>query len=266
MSSKFPKIVISGDDVDVKKCVTKGTSSVLLIAMIAGAVALLFGIIVSYGILLLIILFYPLFTIFLRKKALATIHGSGILVSEKQFPEIHQCVATFKDRLGIKDEISVYIVENNIINAFAVKYGKKNIILLTDDLIKGCLSTNPKALAFVIGHEMGHIALSHNSVIRSYISQHYKKLGRLDEYTADAVATELVSDINIVCSGLLLITVGYALLPYVDLNEVVIQADEVAKNKYSKKAEKTLSHPLLLNRFNKVLQNANYSVETSENI
>ena len=255
MSNAFPEIAISGADIDVKRCVTKGTASVVLIAMIIGAVALLFGIIASYGILLLVILLYPVFAIFLRKKALAVIHGSGILVSEKQFPEIHKCVEVFKDRLRIQDEISVYIVENNIINAFAVKYGKKNIILLTDDLIKGCLAVNPQALSFVIGHEMGHIALSHNSVIRLYISQHYKKLGRLDEYTADTIATKLVSDINIACSGLLLLTVGYALLPYVDFNEVVIQADEVAKNKYSKKAEKTLSHPLLLNRLNKILQN-----------
>ena len=59
-------------------------------------------------------------------------------------------------------------VEDNIANAFVVKYGKKNVVLLTDDIIHGCIASgNPKALSFVIGHELGHIALKHNGVLGS---------------------------------------------------------------------------------------------------
>jgi len=36
---------------------------------------------------------------------------------------------------------------------------------------------------------------------------------------------------------------------------IIQQAQEVAQNKFSKKAERTLSHPLLLNRLHRVLQN-----------
>lgn len=80
------------------------------------------------------------------------------------------------------------------------------------------------------------------------------RLGRLDEYSADAVASAVVGDQRIAFTGLLLLTIGYALLPYVNAGSVIRQAQEVADNKYSKKAEKSLTHPLLLNRLHRTLR------------
>ncbi|MFZ4395289.1 MAG: M48 family metallopeptidase, partial [Kiritimatiellia bacterium] len=203
----------------------------------------------------IVLLFYPLFALYLRKKAMAQIHGSGVKISEDQFPEIHQCVMDLKSRLDLNVDVDVYIVEANVVNAVAVKYGKKNVVLLTDDLIHGCLASGrPQALAFVIGHELAHIALNHTGVFRSWMAQHMKKLGRLDEYSADSVATALVSDRTIAFHGLLLLTVGYAMMPYVNPDSIVRQAQEVARNKYSKKAERTLTHPLLMNRLQRILK------------
>ncbi len=255
MSVKFPEIEIHGKQVHAKDYIEKGTGAAVFGASLVAVLGSLLGILLTYGIGLIVLLFYPLFTSHIRKKALATIHGSGIAVTEQQFPEIQKCMLTFKERLQIKKDISIYIVEANVLNALAVKYGKKNVILLTDDLIHGCLaSDNPSALSFVIGHELGHIALNHNGVFRSWMAQHLRKLGRLDEYSADSVATALVQDKAIAYTGLLLLTVGYALLPYVNPESIVLQAQEVAKNKYSKKAETTMTHPLLLNRLHRVLQ------------
>ena len=118
----------------------------------------------------------------------------------------------------------------------------------------GCLASgHPKALSFVIGHELAHIALNHNGAFRSWISKHMRKLGRADEYSADSVAAALVVDKSITLHGLLLLTVGYALLAYVNPERLLKQVHEVASNKYSKKAEKVLSHPLLLNRLQRIL-------------
>jgi Zn-dependent protease with chaperone function len=85
------------------------------------------------------------------------------------------------------------------------------------------------------------------------MSQHMKRLSRLNEYSADAVAAALVADKHIAFQGLLLLTVGYALLPYVNTESIVQQAQEVAQNKYSKKAELRLTHPLLLNRLSRIM-------------
>jgi Zn-dependent protease with chaperone function len=255
MNVTFPSITIASSvGVNPKQYVERGTGLAMCGAVFAAIIGTLLGILVSYGILLVVILFYPLIAWYLQKQAMALIHGSGVHVSARQFPEIHQCVEAFKSRLGLRKEVEVYIVEDNVINAFAVKHGKKNVVLLTDDLIHGCIASGqPQALSFVIGHELAHIALNHNSLFLSWMSQHMKRLSRLNEYSADAVAAALVADKHIAFQGLLLLTVGYALLPYVNTESIVQQAQEVAQNKYSKKAELRLTHPLLLNRLSRIM-------------
>jgi Zn-dependent protease with chaperone function len=231
-----------------------GTRLAVFLAFFVAILGTLIGIIFSYGILLIVLLIYPLFAWYFHRKSRALIHGSGICVSETQFPEIHRCVRDFADRLDLKSDVDVYIVEANIANAAAVKYGKKNLIIITDDLIHGCLASgHPEALAFVIAHELAHISLNHNGVFRSWMAQHMKKLGRLNEYSADAVAFALVGEKEPAFHGILLLTVGYALLPYVNSESIIRQAQEVAQNKYSKKAERELTHPLLLNRLYRIL-------------
>jgi Zn-dependent protease with chaperone function len=254
--NQFPEISIAGGRVDPKSCIERGTSGVLAAAFCIAIIGTLFGILLSYGILLIVLILYPLFSWYFHKKATALLHGSGVRVSDTQFPEIHRCVETFKERLGLTKEVDVYIVEAKILNAAAVRYGKKNVILLTDDLIHGSITSGkPHALSFVIAHELAHIALDHNGVFRSWMAKHMKKLGRLDELSSDTVALKLVGNRDIAFHGLLMLTVGYALLPFVNTDGIAAQAQEVFQNKYSKKAERTLTHPLLLNRLHRVLEN-----------
>jgi Zn-dependent protease with chaperone function len=142
-----------------------------------------------------------------------------------------------------------------VANAAAVRYGKKNVLLLTDDLVSGfLLAREPKALAFILGHELGHIVLGHTGMIRSFLRGAYKKLGRCDEYSADRIGAALVGNADIAFNGILLLTSGALLMPFVNRDQVKQQAEEVAVDKYSKKAERKLSHPLLLNRLRRVLQ------------
>ncbi len=255
MNTPFPEISVAGDRIDPRRFVEPGTGMALFGAWIIAILITPFLILMTYGVMLVVILCYPLIAWYLHRKAMAMIHGSGVRVDETQFPSIHACVTTFRERLGIRQDVVVYIVEDNITNAFAVRYGKKNVILLTDDLLHGCLASElPQALAFIIGHEMAHIALHHNGLIRSWIAKNMKKLGRLDEYTADSVALALIGDPRIAFHGLLLLTVGYALLPYVNSDSLIRQAREVAADKYSKKAERTLTHPLILNRIHRLME------------
>ena len=254
MTTAFPVITVDGGKVDAKRHVEAGTGRALFGAFFVAILGTLLGILLSYGILLVVLLIYPMIAWYLRKKATALIHGSGVHVGEYQFPEIHRCLTDFKARLDLKKDVDVYIVEDNVVNAMAVRYGKKNVVLLTDDLIHGCLASGcPQVLAFVIAHELAHISLNHTGLFRAWMSKHMKKLGRLDEYSADSVAAALVEDRTIAFHGLLLLTVGYALLPYVNPERIVHQAQEVAQNKYSKKAERQLSHPLLLNRLQRIV-------------
>lgn len=258
MTNTFPAISVQGQRVEAKQHVEPGTNPTVYFAFIFATLASLVGVILSYGVLLVVAIFYPMFSWHVNRKAKALIHGSGVKIGSGQFPEIYKCLSEFKERLGLAKDVDAYIVEANVINAAAVRYGKTNVILLTDDLIHGCLASGkPQALAFVIAHELAHIALNHTGLIRSWLAQHMKKLGRKDEYSADAVAMALVGDKMIAYDGLLLLTVGHAMMPFVNIDDLKKQMNDVAANKYSKKAEHSLTHPLLFHRLGRVFQSKN---------
>ena len=250
----LPTINIDGQRLDPTTCIEPGTSLAATIAslpVIFGTLAIAF---VTFGIALLVALLSPLWMGYVNRKAMALIKGSGVQIGEDQLPEIYHCVQNFSERLGLKQVPDVYLVEASVINAAAVRFGKRQTILLTDDLIDACLrSHRPNSLAYVIGHELGHIALNHNGDFRSLLRGASKRLARLDEYSCDTVATRLVGDRAIAVSGLIVLATGPQLLPHVNVEALIRQAKEVAADSYSKKAEKLLTHPLLLNRLSRIM-------------
>jgi len=252
---QFPKIAINGPRVDAKNHIEPGTGTAFAIASVLAILGTLVAIVATWGLFLVVPIVYLVIGGYLQKKARALIHGSGVQVQPNQFPEIHECVEVFKERLDIREDIDVYIVEANVANAVVVKYGKRNVILLTDDLIQGCLlSGDPRALSYVVGHELAHVALDHGGMYRKVLTSRLKKLARLDEFSADAVALALVGEAGIALKGMLLLTVGYSLLPYLNEQSILEQAAEVSANKYSRKAERGLTHPLLLNRIHRLVK------------
>ncbi|MBL6707559.1 MAG: M48 family metallopeptidase [Planctomycetaceae bacterium] len=253
--SEFPQLKVNGDTIEIKDCIEAGTGSAKTLATLAGCLGLLALALGTMGIGLIALIIGPIVDHFTQKRALALIHGSGLKVGSEQFPEIHECVVTFCERLGLMNRPDVYIVEAEVMNAAAVKFGGRSVVLLTDDLIHGCLcSSNPNTLAFVLGHELAHIAAGHTGMVRAGMRQYYKKLSRLDEMTADRVGTRLVGSRKVAAEGLVLLTVGPHLLQFVNPKALQQQVREVASNKQSAKAERKLTHPLLLNRVERVMR------------
>jgi len=253
--TEFPELECHDAPVEVRDCIEAGTGGAKTLASIAGILGLLVLVLSTMGIGLIALIIGPIVDHFTQRRALALIHGSGLKVGPEQFPEIHECVVSFCERLGLMNRPDIYIVEAEVMNAAAVKFGGRNVVLLTDDLIHGCLcSSNPKTLAFVLGHELAHIAAGHTGMIRAGMRQYYKKLSRLDEMTADRVGTRLVGSRKVAAEGLVLLTVGPHLLQFVNPKSLQQQVREVASNKQSVKAERKLTHPLLLNRVERVMR------------
>ena len=86
--------------------------------------------------------------------------GSGLLVSEKQYPSIYKLHREAQDILGIEDDVRVYVRSNPTPNAYtlAVAGGKEPFIVLHTALIE---LLTPRELQSVIAHELGHLKCDH---------------------------------------------------------------------------------------------------------
>ncbi len=248
----FPALKSAGDPVNARAHIEPGTGTQTFV----GYFAVGLGIIFTWGIMLLALPIGLLVDYFNRKKQMAVLRGSGLEVGPDQFPALHACAADYAQRLGMKTPPAIYIVESNVINAAATRIGSRNFIILVDDAVDACLRTgDPQTLAFLLGHEMAHHALGHTGLVRRALAQTNKKLSRLDEFSCDAVAGQLLGDRQAAARALTVLLTGPQLMRFVNFVALNQQAAEVAADKDSVKAERQLrlTHPLLLRRIQRFL-------------
>ena len=235
--------------VEPKKHQEPGTAAAVVLGVALGLIAGLFLTLITYGIGLIVFIVSPIIEAFNARRAMARIRGSGLEVSGQQFPELYQCAQSFAERMGMSHVPDIFIVESAALNAAAMRVGSRKVVILIDDVVDACLrSGDHRTLAFVLAHEMAHHALGHTGYFHAHIAQVYKKLSRLDEFSCDQVANELVGDANISTRALVTLAVGPQLLPRVNMEAVYQQAAEVRADKLTKKAEQKLSHPLIMHR------------------
>ncbi|EOM76457.1 M48 family peptidase [Rhodococcus rhodnii] len=136
----------------------------------------------------------PIAIAIVRGQTYGSQQVNGIRMSPTQFPEGHALVREAAQRLGMRYVPDAYVVlGNGQINAFASGHGFRRFVVVTSDLFEvGGQAREPDALAFVIGHEVGHIAAGHASYWRQvgqFAAQYVPILGaalsRSMEYTAD---------------------------------------------------------------------------------
>ena len=119
---------------------------------------------------------------------------NGVKMSPTQFPEGYALVVEAAQQFGLSEVPDAYVVlGNGVINAAASGHGFRRYVVVYSDLFEiGGRARDPEALAFVIGHEVGHIAAGHASYWRQlgqlamelipFLGQ---SLSRSMEYTAD---------------------------------------------------------------------------------
>ncbi|MGN2640921.1 M48 family metalloprotease [Nocardia takedensis] len=140
------------------------------------------------------LLLAPLLLWLQRGMLFAQLRTSGIRITPTQFPDAHRMVTEAAHRFGMAKTPDAYVVlGNGAINAFASGHGFRRFVAVNSDLFEiGGAARDPDALAFIIGHEVGHIAAGHASYWRwlgMYVVPYLPILGgslrRAQEYTAD---------------------------------------------------------------------------------
>lgn len=168
---------------------------VIVLLMVLGySLALLLLLVGAMNQFILALVFAPLLIWFGRGANLAQQRVNGVKMSPTQFPEGYRLVQEAAARFGMKKAPDAYVVlGNGQINAFASGHGFRRYVVVYSDLFEiGGQAREPDGLAFIIGHEVGHIAAGHASywrqlgmVLVPFIPILGSSLIRSQEFTAD---------------------------------------------------------------------------------
>src|SRR3712207_5242811 len=97
-----------------------------------------------------------------RQLTRAGIRGSAVRLSRRQFPDIHAVKDDFTRRLDLQREPKIYLMSGNgTLNAFAASTFDHDFVVIHSELFSNTYERNKDALAFIIGHELGHLRLGH---------------------------------------------------------------------------------------------------------
>ena len=144
----------------------------------------------TFGLALLYVLMFFIAYCFVQSAFVSYIKGTGVRITEEQFPDLKRQIAQCCARLQIHEEPQAYILQmGGSLNAFATRFLGRNFIVLYSDVVDG-LADHPDALNFYIGHELGHIKRRHLTWARVLLPATVLPLvgaayARAREYTCD---------------------------------------------------------------------------------
>src|SRR5215208_1680688 len=97
-----------------------------------------------------------------RQITRAGTRGSAVRLSRRQFPDIYSVKEDFARRLELRRDPEIYLMSGNgTLNAFAASTFGHDFVVIHSELFSNTYEKNKNALAFIVGHELGHLRLGH---------------------------------------------------------------------------------------------------------
>lgn len=187
----------------------------------------------------------------LHAFSLGYLRGNGVLVTQEQFPLVHDQIQTHAQRLGLARTPTVYIVQaGGLLNAFATRFVGRDFIVLYSDVVALAVTRGEAALGFIVAHELGHHWRGHlryrwliaPARLVPYLGSAYS---RACEYTCDRLGAFCQPDGA--AAGLLVLAAGPQLHSQVNATAFAAQAEE-DRGFWIRWAELIASHPRLPKR------------------
>ncbi|MBE2998809.1 M48 family metallopeptidase [Nocardiopsis sp. HNM0947] len=120
--------------------------------------------------------------------------AESVKVSPTQFPETHRLVVSLSEAMGLARAPEVYVsTERHPRRTDASAHGLRRYLVLCHDVFEvGEHGRDPEALAFLVAHQIGHVAAGHTGYWRRVSTLGAEllpgvgaALSRAQEYTAD---------------------------------------------------------------------------------
>jgi Zn-dependent protease with chaperone function len=164
-----------------------------------------------------------------RQLTRAGIRGSAVKLSRRQFPDIYSVKEVFARKLGLKRDPEIYLMSGNgVLNAFAASTFGYDFVVIHSELFSNTYDRNKDALAFIVGHELGHLRLGHTRLWYQLSTAYVDRLpllagflSRAREFSCDRHGAYLAPQGE---EGLVLLTAGRYVYKQVDVGELLEQA------------------------------------------
>jgi Zn-dependent protease with chaperone function len=164
----------------------------------------------------------------------------------------------FARQLHLRRTPEIYITNGNgVLNAFAASAYRVDFVVLHSELFANLYQHNREGLAFIVGHELGHIRLHHTRLwyqlslaLIYWVPLIPGFLSRAREYSCDRHGAFLEPQGQ---EGLVLLTAGRYVYRQVDLANLLEQSVRV-RGFWAQIAQLTQSHPLTIWRLKKLYE------------
>jgi Zn-dependent protease with chaperone function len=187
-----------------------------------------------------------------RQLTRAGIRGSAVRLSRRQFPDIYAVKEDFARRLGLKRDPEIYLMSGNgALNAFAASTFGHDFVVIHSELFSNTYEKNKEALAFIIGHELGHLRLGHTRLWYQLSTAYVDRvpllggfISRAREFSCDRHGAYVAPQGE---EGLVLLAAGRYVYKQVDVEELLEQARRF-RGFWPAVAQLPQSHPFVVRR------------------
>jgi Zn-dependent protease with chaperone function len=194
--------------------------------------------------------------IIIRETQRASIRGTAVQLSPKQYPELYHTADEFSHKLDLPRRPNIFLTNGNgTLNAFAAQATGHDYVVLSNELFTQLYHQNRDGLRFILGHELGHIRLHHVSLwyqLSVAYSERIPILGptlsRLREYSCDRHGARLCP---LGATGLVLLASGRHTENVVDVDQLVQQGRQL-RGFWVWLAQLPQSHPFTVRRLERL--------------
>jgi Zn-dependent protease with chaperone function len=187
-----------------------------------------------------------------RQLTRAGVRGSAVRLSRQQFPDIHAVKEDFSRKLRLERDPEIYLMSGNgTLNAFAASTFGYDFVVIHSELFSNTYEKNKDALAFIIGHELGHLRLGHTRLWYQLSTAYVDRvpllggfLSRAREFSCDRHGAYLAPQGE---EGLVLLAAGRYVYKQVDVEELLEQARHF-RGFWPVVAQLPQSHPFAVRR------------------
>jgi Zn-dependent protease with chaperone function/Tfp pilus assembly major pilin PilA len=140
--------------------VYKNENPLKFIAVFISSVVWISLLVATKGLFLIYIALFGLIYLFAQSGFISHIKGTGVKVSSVQYPDIFAQLEQSCQKIGLTPVPACYVLRMNTFNALATRFLGRSFVVLFAEVVD-TLRDHPEALAFYLGHELGHLKRKH---------------------------------------------------------------------------------------------------------